>query len=358
MCRAVCPVSNVEFRETVTPGNKMSLVDLTRRQVVNLDEAAADALHACTGCGACSEFCMLGNDVATVLVGARKEAADRNVSKVARAVQSRHARSGNPTGQDLVSLLRERLPHRAASAHGRLLPGCTALVHLPEHAANALNALETSLACEFSPVMLRDDAACCGYPLWAAGLMDEFAANAVRFAAVLKGPPVFTSDGSCTYTLQKLYPRVGVTLPAHVTHVVENLVKGNLQNLTPGNQSLYHDPCYLGRKLGIYEPPRKLLERVDGRPPLEFTWHHDKAECCGGGALYPWSQPDFSVEMAFRRVRHEVDELARTGAQHVVTACPLCELQFRRANVPVLDVSRAALGLPADAPLETSRNAM
>ena len=102
---------------------------------------------------------------------------------------------------------------------------------------------------------------------------------------------------------------------------------GRASTTTGAPKSLFHDPCHLGRHSGIYDAPRDVLRRATGDAPAEFTWNRERAECCGGGGLYPLSEPAHALDMAKRRVNHEVDELARSGASRVVTACPGCELQ-------------------------------
>jgi Fe-S oxidoreductase len=352
MCRHVCPVSNIELRETVTPGAKMSTVDLVRRGVLPVDEEAAHAVHACTGCGACSQFCLLGNKVAKSLFAAREPMAKAGVSAVARRVEAAVQKHGNPSGADLVALHRERVPRRAEKGPLAYWAGCTALKRLPEHAQDTLMAAEKSLGHEIAVVPMNADAACCGYPLWAAGLRDKFRENAGKVAAHLKGRgTLVTSDPGCAWAFNVLYPLMGAALEAPVKHVSQVLADApGLPVTTGAPRSLYHDPCYLGRHLGVLDAPRQVLTRATGDAPAEFVWNRERAECCGAGGLYPMSEPEHALNAARRRVRNETDELARTGAARVVTACPGCELQFGRAGVPVMDLSRAVLGASSPAP--------
>ncbi|MEW5852227.1 MAG: (Fe-S)-binding protein [Myxococcota bacterium] len=352
MCRHACPVSNAEARETVTPGNKMAVLDLVRLGRLPLDEDTSALFNACTGCGACSEFCLLGNDVASALIHARGAATAARVNPVAEQVSRRHERSGNPTGEDLAALQRERLPARPEQGALVYFPGCTALRRLPDHASDTLTALERVTGSTVAVAPVGEDAACCGYPLWAAGLTQAFVQNARRMAAHLAGRgTIVTSDPGCAYTLRNLYAAVGVTPELTVRHVSQVLAAGNVQQVErPDEPSLYHDPCYLGRHGGIYDEPRAVIARAEGRAPVEFTWNREKAECCGGGALYPHAEPQAAERIARRRVHHETDELRRTGAARVVTACPTCELQLGRAGVPVADISRVVLGKTAPAP--------
>jgi len=353
MCRHVCPVSNTELRETVTPGLKMTAVDLARRGSLPLDESLAQTVGACTGCGGCSQFCLLGNNVAQSLFTARQPLAQAGVSAVARRMEARLAQSGNPSGANLEALQRERVPARAERGSLTLWPGCTALKRLPDHAGDVLRAVETALDQNIAVVPVNPAAACCGYPLWAAGMRDAFTALARRVSAHVKDRgPLVTSDPGCSWTFNVLYPAVGAPLEHPVRHVSEVLASSSQapRSSAAAPRVLYHDPCYLGRHQGVYEAPRAALARAHGAPPEEFTWRGETAECSGGGGLYPHNAPEMAVAAARRRVAHEVDELAHTGSQRVVTACPTCEVQFGRAGVPVSDLSRAWLRADSPAP--------
>ena len=44
----------------------------------------------------------------------------------------------------------------------------------------------------------------------------------------------------------------------------------------------YHDPCNVGRKLGVFEPPRELLKAV-GASFVELWPNRKHSVCCGGG---------------------------------------------------------------------------
>ena len=62
--------------------------------------------------------------------------------------------------------------------------------------------------------------------------------------------------------------------------VVETIVEGaarNLESLAPATEGMgrgpvrWHDPCQLGRGLGVYDEPRAVLTRALGRPPEELS---------------------------------------------------------------------------------------
>lgn len=84
----------------------------------------------------------------------------------------------------------------------------------------------------------------------------------------------------------------------------------------------YHDPCYLGRHNGIYDPPREILRAVAGKNLVEMRRHGADAFCCGGGG------GNFFTDLLGRKESSpaliRIREAKETGAQVLVTACPLC----------------------------------
>ena len=126
-----------------------------------------------------------------------------------------------------------------------------------------------------------------------------------------------------------------------VTHLVEFLetFSGSLPEVHDEGReaALYHDPCYLGRIGGVYDPPRRLLGRVAN--VKEFSRNRAESECSGGGGLVQKTMPTTARDMARRRLR----ELGESGAQRVVTACPTCKKQLARHNEGVEVVDLVAL---------------
>ena len=97
----------------------------------------------------------------------------------------------------------------------------------------------------------------------------------------------------------------------------------------------WHDPCQLGRGLGVYEAPRAVLGRALGRTPDEFDAHQRRelGVCSGAGGLLPATMPEVARDVA----RARLDAHARLsrgsgdGGGRVVTACASSLLAMRRA---------------------------
>jgi Fe-S oxidoreductase len=110
-------------------------------------------------------------------------------------------------------------------------------------------------------------------------------------------------------------------------------------------QVTYHDPCDLGRKSHIYEPPRQLLRSIPGLDLVEMSSCGQISECCGGGGNLESFDPDVVSEVSLRRI----DRACEVNAQVVVSACQQCERtltaavrrheEARRARMRVMDVT-------------------
>ena len=132
---------------------------------------------------------------------------------------------------------------------------------------------------------------------------------------------VIVLDAGCALGLSRSYAEAGVTLAPRVEPLVR-LAASRLSALAPVVPSptepvRWHDPCQLGRGMGIYDEPRNVLARLLGRPPGEFEDNRDQAICSGGGGLLPSTMPEVARTIAGARL----DAHARSGGGRVVTAC-------------------------------------
>ncbi len=83
----------------------------------------------------------------------------------------------------------------------------------------------------------------------------------------------------------------------------------------------YHDPCHLGRKGGIMDEPREILQACvqDFR---EMSPNRDASWCCGGGG---GTLAMSEVSKNRQRVGEiKVDQIRKTEAEVVATACHNC----------------------------------
>jgi Fe-S oxidoreductase len=110
----------------------------------------------------------------------------------------------------------------------------------------------------------------------------------------------------------------------------------------------YHDPCHLGRGLGEYEAPRRLLSRALSGGVVEAASSREHSDCCGAGGLLPHTFPEVARAMSMTRA----DELRSSGATRVATACPSCRSSLASAGLEVVDVVEVVAAWLAGAPLD------
>lgn len=117
-----------------------------------------------------------------------------------------------------------------------------------------------------------------------------------------------------------------------IVQLVSEYVKEKRMNLKEGIFGIpitYHDPCNFGRNSGIYEEPRMLLHSVakdfrELKPNRELNW------CCGGGGGLI-AEPEMK-ETRMKAGMKKVEQIQKSGAKWVVTACENCKTQLSDLN--------------------------
>jgi Fe-S oxidoreductase len=326
MCRFACPVAEAEARETVTPWAKMSLLYLARGGKFSLDDPQAQrALEACTGCAACVESCAHGNPVFETLALGRRAAGTPRGEEIAR-----NCRETGDARRRTFDDVYDAFPRATSGAVG-YFPGCARGAEGTDAVARDLRALERALGAPVPLIDLPAGKRCCGYPARAEGyaeLADE-ASGGLR-AAAARFKTVVTPDPGCVDT-------AGGNIVPLVELLAEH--KERFSGASAGARVRYHDPCYLGRRRGTYEPPRELLRAATGRAPLEFNACKIAGDCAGGGGLYPLSNPEGAGEAARRRLEDVLGE-----HDVVATACPSARRSLAKAGAKAVDVVDVILG--------------
>jgi Fe-S oxidoreductase len=140
---------------------------------------------------------------------------------------------------------------------------------------------------------------------------------------------VLTICPHCVRTMVEDWREFGVEV--EVEHHSEFLAR-HASSLPPSGHEdgkvVFHDPCYLGRYRGEYEPPRQVI----GESSLvEAERSRQRGFCCGAGGGRM-----FLGEEEGKRVNVErAEQLVSTGAGTVAAACPFCNSMFRDALTQV-----------------------
>lgn len=135
---------------------------------------------------------------------------------------------------------------------------------------------------------------------------------------------MITVSPHCLDMFRNHYPAWDGFRPLHYTeYLAEVLEAGRLRFSQELSVTVtYHDPCYLGRRHGIYDPPRRLLSAIPGVRLVELASNREEALCCGGGGGRMWLETEAGERFANLRIR----EAEQTGADWLATSCPFCIL--------------------------------
>jgi heterodisulfide reductase subunit D len=185
-----------------------------------------------------------------------------------------------------------------------------------------------------NPVQLFTDGGCCGSTLFDYGFWDELPGLVNTDMEKLKGlggKTVLFINPHCQEFISNRYEMIASSYETvntrHFSELMADALKeGTLKNKEAEKVKVsYHDPCMLGRGLGVYEPPREVLSYLEGVELVEMKRNRENNFCCGAKAVGEYFS-DFPEETARERIK----EFEETGADILITACPYCKGIFQK----------------------------
>ena len=306
ICIDPCQLQSVLGKDTV-----QSVYFLRDRRYGMLRRETADD---CLMCGRCAVKCPVGIDLNTLRLNSRDTM--RNVPD--------ERRYGYFAGLD------------RSSGTGKVgyFAGCMTLL-----TPRTLSAMERVFGAAGEEVWWadREGGVCCGRPLNLAGETDS-ARRMMRYNTELFRKhgitTLVTSCPICLKVFREDYDLPGIEVLHHSEYIHRLLRTGRLAVAHGATRFTYHDPCELGRGSGIYDEPRAVIGAVGEL--LEPASTRENALCCGSSV----ANTAISDEGQLRIARAVGAELEATGAEVVVTACPLCKKALGRGvKAPVRDLA-------------------
>lgn len=348
-CTAACPWGLVE-------GRVLPVRVLLRQAQLGIQHLDAD-LWQCTTCGQCQATCPRGVDIPAVFRALRQIAWEqRHVEKGLPSMLWSLYWNSNPWSQppsqrSAWGSSLDLPPFDPARHEILLYIGCTSSYdRRAQKIARALVALLRTADVTFG--YLGDEEPCCGEAALSIGhrpYFEEIAAHARQVFESRGAGRLVTISPHCYDVFKNHYPSPNPGWqPLHYTqYLAELLEQGRLTFTRPLDLRLtFQDPCYLGRLNGEYEAPRRILSAIPGIELVEMENSHQDGLCCGGGGGRMWLETPVGERFSDIRVR----QAARTGASHLVTACPFCIVCLEDSakimstpKIDVLDVSELAV---------------
>jgi heterodisulfide reductase subunit D len=317
---------------THSGGGFMSIVAALPTNLLPYDERTADLAFTCAGCLGCDSRCSIIKahppqvDMMDMIRALRFEAIKKGLVPKSILKQIEGVAKGNGDPETKLNLPKGVENDKADTV---IFAECAHTASEKDISA----ALARVLGKIGAPVAAFAQTDCCGSTLYDYGLWNELApvmeANWERMKGLTARTFVFTNP-HCEEFVAKRYPE-NIADCSSINHEhISRLLTGAFRDgkLTSKKADKikvsYHDPCYLGRGLGIYDAPREVLSSLEGVELVEMARNRKSAYCCGARVLGSYF-PNQREKMAEERLT----EFEATGAELLITACPYCRENFR-----------------------------
>jgi Fe-S oxidoreductase len=336
-CDVVCPWNRV---------TDFSIRKIVWQAALGLAEIELDDIWKCTTCGTCPAKCPRGVEQIEVGVAIRRIATQYDVlpgrASGLGATSASLAAHGNPLGEERAA--------RNAWASGLSVKTFTEGMELLYFVGcygsydprNQMVAVATARILEQAGVefgILGSQESCCGESIRKAGNEEVFTSLArenIKTFIDNGVKRILVSSPHCYHTFVNEYAEFMVNFEVvHITKLLSELIEeGRLEVAGQFPKRVaYHDPCYLGRHNGIFDPPRRALNAVPGLELVELPDCRENSLCCGGGGGGIWMETPKAERFADLRLA----QAQAVGADVLVTSCPYCISNFEEGKLSLDD---------------------
>jgi len=332
-------------------GEKVGEINDTKQEVTQRapEAVSAPALWACRLCMACEESCPAGIGHVSQLMELRQAdvLGHGMLPQEAGTTLISLARTGNPYGafheERSAWIQNDKVPTGPQENAEAILLWTGCIPPGDEQKVRVLSSLAALLkGLEIPYFVLPQTSTCCGEPARILGDEDLFQSIARDRIEKIRETGVTSILAHCPHcytVLKDIYPIFGTDFKVlHTSEFFLDHIRGNRLRLkdVPQTQSMvYHDPCFLGRYQGLYEPPREILQALPGVELRELERSREKAFCCGAGGGHYYMDLDVTERPASQRMAEILD----THCQTLAVSCSFCFSMFddalRRLPDPV-----------------------
>jgi len=333
----ICPSGEFGNFEAYYLGGKNLLSWGLNSERLKWTHNLAEIFYSCTMCLACMQQCQIPeihHYAGEWLMAMREEAVQEGFGPMPEQIKyTEHImEQHNPYMEEhknRTNWITSNI-HQIQDAKLAYFVGCTAS-YREKTIAIATAELLNSLQVDFR--ILKDEF-CCGSPMYMTGQTEKARKIAETNITNLKNEgieKIITSCAGCYRTLKETYPmKFGIEHEIEIIHLPEFLLqkeeKGELEFKNSVEMKItYHDPCHIGRHMGLYEAPREILKKIPGIILKEMDRNRHNAWCCGSGG---------GVRSAFKELSNfagneRIQEAKKTNADAIVSSCPFCLNQFK-----------------------------
>jgi len=327
-CVDSCPTFRATGKEMYAPPGRLAAAEGI---IAERDPTAEEieSICSCPQCGACELVCPEDISLSALMNECRRQLVvdgfgplEKQMKVIGGLQKKGNSVNGDPAHR--WDWLPEAFPRNQSDT--LFYAGCLPAYLVKNSARSSYLVLKT-LGVDF---MLDESEDCCGIYYYNAGRWDLaedlFSRNRDRFKGMgIKR--IITTCAGCFHCFKYYYPRLIPEWDLDVVHLVEilpGLLESGQRRLRPVDKTVtFLDSCRLGRKEGLYDPPRKILEQC-GITVEEPSETREQASCCGAGAGIRSIYPQLSLDIALRT-------LDAAPAHTVTTSCPFCSFNLSYA---------------------------
>jgi len=347
----VCPSGEFGKFEAYYLGGKNLLTWALSKNQLKWSKKLANIFYQCSVCLACTQQCQIPeihHYAGEWLMAMREEAVRKGFGPMTEQSQySEHISNEYNPYMEKHENRQDWLPSHIKQSNDAKMAyfvGCTSSyreLNVAVATAEILNALGV----EFK---ILSDERCCGSPVYMTGQADKARKIAEANIQIFKDAEVekiITSCAGCYKMFKETYPNKfeldhGIEIIHLPEFLLDKLNEGELEfNKEVDLKITYHDPCHIGRHMGVYEPPREVLKKIPGIELIEMPRNRHNAWCCGSGGGVRSSFKELSEYAGNERI----EEAISTGADTLVSCCPFCLNQFKSTvknkEIEVIDLS-------------------
>ena len=307
-------------------------------------EKLLHVIFSCAMCGGCTINCLriMENNPLEVFRALRARAVEKGLAPPEhKRLFKSTIKHGNPLGAPKEERLKwteglgfkvKNLPEEHADTV--LFTGC--MYALEPRVRDTLKAIAKVLktaGVDFG--ILGAEEKCCGgiqLLMGEVGMFEQLARDNINTFNESGIRTLVTPCAHCYNTFVNEYPEIGDMRfeILHLAQYLDQLIEDGKIELgeLPREVVTYHDPCDLGRKSGVYDAPRKVINAINGIELREMERIKDQTWCCGAGGGLLEANPEQSMWAAEERIR---EARVTTGADTLVTTCPWCEYNLKNA---------------------------
>lgn len=342
-CQAHCPTFTATGTEPYLSRGRLEMIKACMdHRLSDKTPRYMERMNQCLLCGNCAQNCPPGVEGHKIIEAARADyIREKGLSGPFGQVAASIAEKGTITGDEpanrmlWINNILEELEGVGMNepAEYAYFAGCVPTLY-PSSYSIPQSFVRILKAAGLSFTLLGQEEICCGYPLLIGGLPERAREMALRNIELIKElgiKKVVTGCPSCFHIWKEEYPGLlEEELDIEIIHSTQMLLEliqsGALKFKEISSNITYHDPCDLGRKSGVFEEPREILQRIPGVSLREMKYNRLDARCCGGGGNLEVNDAGLSGKVAKDRVK----QAQATGADTIVTACQQCKRTLQK----------------------------